>query len=94
MVRDAELILVMEPRQVRRIKSMFKWFDGRVMLLGDFDPGAIDTRTVIDPIDQPQAVFDDVYARIEACCAEFAAYEDRSTMSRGRELQDSGRSNP
>ena len=88
MVRDAEMILVMEPVQARRIRSMFPWFEGPVLLLGDFDPGAIDTRTIRDPIDQSRAVFDEVYARIEACCSEFAACEERSGPPRERGPRD------
>jgi protein-tyrosine phosphatase len=84
MVRGAEVILVMEPAQARRIRSMFPWFEGPVLLLGDFDPGPIDTRTIRDPIDQSRAVFDEVYARIEACCSEFAACEERSGTPRER----------
>jgi len=81
MVRGAELILVMDPGQRRRIQSMFDWFEGPVLLLGDFDPGSIDTRTIRDPIDQPRSVFDEVYARIEACCTELAAGEEPSRMA-------------
>ncbi len=93
-VRGAELILVMEAAQRRRLQSMFDWFEGPVLLLGDFDPGPIDTRTIRDPIDQPQSVFDAVYARIEACCRELASCGAPSRLGPEQEFGDGRGSNP
>ena len=40
-----------------------------VVLLGDLDPDPIQTRTILDPYDQPEPVFEEVYARIDRCVA-------------------------
>jgi protein-tyrosine-phosphatase len=43
-----------------------------VILLGDLDPRAIDTRAIHDPVDQPLAAFEQSYARIERCVEALA----------------------
>lgn len=67
----ADLVLVMDGRQDARASAMAPGAL-RVERLGDFDPGRIDTRTVIDPIDRDRAFFERVYDRIDACCAVLA----------------------
>lgn len=62
-----ELVLVMEPRQ-RDILEALYGRDGReILILGDFDPQAGAARAIADPIGQPQAAFEDSYARIDRC---------------------------
>lgn len=63
----ADLVLVMDARQQERVGAM-SGHRAYVERLGDFDPGPIDTRTIIDPIDRNRAFFDQVYRRIDACC--------------------------
>src|SRR6267142_4500188 len=41
-----------------------------VLVLGDLDPAPVETRTIRDPIDQKQDVFEQVYARIARCVRE------------------------
>lgn len=64
---EAQLIVVMDARQHRMVCERFGRFPSDVMLLGDLDPEAIDTRAIHDPIDQPLAAFEESYARIERC---------------------------
>jgi len=64
---EAQLIVVMDARQHRMVCERFGRFPSDVMLLGDLDPEAIDTRAIHDPIDQPLAAFEQSYARIERC---------------------------
>ncbi|MDX1394146.1 MAG: hypothetical protein R3195_07140 [Gemmatimonadota bacterium] len=66
MLRWADLVLVMDGKQAMRVESL----EGGVLVerLGDFDPGRIDTRTVIDPIDRDRDFFDRIYTRLDACC--------------------------
>jgi protein-tyrosine phosphatase len=63
----ADLVIVMDGRQAARIAAMAPAAT-LVERLGDFDPGPIDTRTVIDPIDRDRAFFERIYDRIDACC--------------------------
>ena len=63
----ADLVIVMDERQAARIGAMAP-AGTLVERLGDFDPRAIDTRMIIDPIDRDRAFFSRVYGRIDACC--------------------------
>jgi len=38
-----------------------------VLVLGDSDPEPIDARTIRDPVNEPLAVLEETYARIERC---------------------------
>lgn len=68
-VAAADLLLVMTQEQRRDVLSRFGARRDAVLLLGDFDPSAIGLRMIRDPIERPKPVFDDVFARIERCCA-------------------------
>jgi protein-tyrosine-phosphatase len=71
LVRSADLIVVMDPRQRRGITRRFG--SGlNLLVLGDLDPQPIDTRAVRDPYNQAEWVFEDVYARIDRCVAVLA----------------------
>ncbi|MFV1988057.1 MAG: hypothetical protein ACC682_12310 [Gemmatimonadota bacterium] len=63
----ADLVLVMDARQVARVGAISQHL-AYVERLGDFDPGPIDTRTIIDPIERDRDFFDRIYTRIDACC--------------------------
>ena len=64
---EAQLVIVMDARQQRMVCERFGRLPSEVMLLGDLDPEAIETRAIHDPIDQPLAAFERSYARIERC---------------------------
>lgn len=81
MVRDAGVVLVMEPWQRRKLLSEIAGLDAPVLLLGDLDPGPIDCRPIQDPIDQPRAVFERVFSRIDACCVDLVAHASPSERS-------------
>ena len=65
-LRDSSLIVVMSPDQSDRAREVFRT-RAPIVLLGDFDPGPIRTRTIIDPWDGGPADFDACYERIERC---------------------------
>jgi protein-tyrosine-phosphatase len=44
-----------------------------VLVLGDLDPLPIDRRAIRDPLNQPRAVFDASYDRIDRCLRELVA---------------------
>jgi len=69
-VRGAGLVVVMDMDQRRAICSRFGLARRDVVVLGDFDPAPIETRTVRDPLNAPPAVFEAVYARIDACAGD------------------------
>ena len=66
-VTAADLIIVMDRGQRRAIEDRFEPPEGRVLLLGDFDPEPIRRRAVLDPINQSEDVFRSVYSRVERC---------------------------
>ncbi len=68
--RAADLIVVMDPAQRREICDRFGRAQRDVVVLGDLDPQAIDARPIRDPVNQPRAVFEEAYARIERCVRE------------------------
>jgi protein-tyrosine phosphatase len=69
-VQAADLIVVMDAEQRRIICNGYgrKWRD--VVVLGDLDPAPVETRAIFDPVQQPRAVFDETYARIDRCLHE------------------------
>jgi low molecular weight protein-tyrosine phosphatase len=73
LVRTADLILTMDARQARAIRERFGKLQAQVVLLGDFDSGSPNQRTILDPVDMPVDVFDSVYQRIERCVAVLAS---------------------
>jgi protein-tyrosine phosphatase len=73
LVRAADLIVVMDTAQRRLVCERFGRQGSDVVVLGDFDPIAVDGRTIRDPVNERREVFDLVYARIARCVREFAA---------------------
>lgn len=69
MAREADVILVMAPRQRAQLRQAAGAEPGRSsIVLGDLDPAPIDGRTIIDPYDQSNEVFEAVFERIDRCC--------------------------
>jgi len=66
-VRAADLIVVMEAGQQRLICERFGRRPADVLILGDLDPAAVETRTIHDPVNDGREVFDWVYDRIARC---------------------------
>jgi len=72
-VRAADLIVAMDVAQRRLVCERFGRRPGDVMVLGDFDPAPVDTRTIRDPVNASREVFDQVYERIARCVREVAS---------------------
>jgi protein-tyrosine-phosphatase len=70
LARTAGLVVVMSEDQRRSVVQDFGRAPGGILVLGDLDPLPIDLRTVRDPWRQPEAAFEDSYARIDRCVAE------------------------
>jgi protein-tyrosine phosphatase len=77
-VSAARLIYVMSAAQEREIQSRFGADPERVWVLGDLDPEPIRKRTIQDPVDQPESVFETVYDRIDRCIRVIVAETGRS----------------
>ena len=68
-IGSADLIVVMSARQARAVKRTYR-VRQPPLVLGDLDPGPIETRTIVDPWGGPPELFDASYARIERCVRE------------------------
>jgi len=73
LARAADLIVVMDSTQRRVVCERFGRRPSDVIILGDVDPGLGETRTIRDPVDQDQEVFNRVYERISRCVRELAS---------------------
>jgi protein-tyrosine phosphatase len=72
LVRGADLIVVMDETQQRLICERYGRRPADVLILGDLDPAAVETRTIHDPVNDGREVFDWVYERIARCVRELA----------------------
>jgi protein-tyrosine phosphatase len=63
----AALIVVMDRAQQRAVCARYGKSPREVLILGDLDPQPIETRPIQDPWDQPAAVFEECYSRIDRC---------------------------
>jgi protein-tyrosine phosphatase len=66
LVKQHELILVMEQWQQKEIEHLYPYARGRVHLLGKWGVGDI-----ADPYKKPREAFVDAYAKIERSCNEW-----------------------
>ena len=73
MARGTDLIVVMDPLQRRLLRERYGRSPDGVLVLGDLDPGPIKTRTIRDPVNEKQEVFEQVYERIARCVQELGA---------------------
>jgi protein-tyrosine-phosphatase len=69
LVREGELVLVMERWQRDGVRAATGLPAERVLLLGSYAPG---DEEIADPEDGPDAVFDACVARLEACVTALA----------------------
>jgi protein-tyrosine phosphatase len=66
-MNGADLVVVMNAQQAREVQRRFAVSPGRILVLGDLDPGPVVSREIADPVEGPEGLFDAVYARIDAC---------------------------
>lgn len=67
MVRDAELVVVMDEMQARRLVLEFRARPAQVIVAGDLDPLPLGTRRVRDPWQQPIEIFEACFDRLDRC---------------------------
>lgn len=73
LARAATVVLVMDERQAQAVVGTYGKPRARVLLLGDFDPQPVDTRSITDPFEKSADVYGLVYERIERCASVLAA---------------------
>lgn len=71
-LESTDLVLVMSPGQRRRLRRESGVRPACTVVLGDLDPLEADRRTIADPFDRSEEVFEEVYARIDRCCRALA----------------------
>jgi protein-tyrosine-phosphatase len=74
----------MNAAQRRAVIDLFGVEAKRVIVLGDLDPEAIETRTIRDPIGQSEAVFAASYSRIERCLDGLVSALSEAEVERDR----------
>ena len=72
-IRDADLIVVMDAYQARKVERSFGVPRDRVVVAGDLDPMPATTRAIADPWEQPIEAFVSSYDRLDRCAATLAS---------------------
>ena len=70
MLAQWDVLVVMEARQARVLIDRFGIGAGRIIVLGDLDPGTIDERSIADPWQGSTEVLEGSYARVDRCVRE------------------------
>lgn len=84
--RAADMVLVMEPWHARTMRTSYGVSGGRIFLMGDFDPGAIERRVVQDPVCRGLGSFRACYRRMELCLRVLAhSLQGEAAGERGTE---------
>jgi protein-tyrosine phosphatase len=69
MVRNADLVIVMDPYQARHIATLFPKVRARVVIAADLDPRFESSRVIADPWKQSSDVFASSFDRLDRCAA-------------------------
>ncbi len=72
-VRDADIIVVMDAYQARYLERYFGVPRKRIVVAGDLDPLPSATRAIVDPWEQPMDVFVSSFNRLDRCAAALAS---------------------
>lgn len=78
MLREHELLVVMETGQRSRLLVEHGVRDGQILVLGDLDPRPIETRTILDPYAGSAEEFARCYDRVQRCIDVLGAVLDGS----------------
>ena len=68
-VRNSDLIVVMDAYQARHLARYFGVPRKRIVVAGDLDPWPAGTRAIADPWEQPKEVFVSSFDRLDRCAA-------------------------
>jgi protein-tyrosine phosphatase len=67
MLRHANLVLVMDERQARYFVDTLRFSGDRVIIVGDLDPIAGESRAIRDPLGRSADAFESTFARLDRC---------------------------
>jgi protein-tyrosine phosphatase len=73
-VRDADLVVVMDPRQARYLTSHLRVEPSRIVIAGDLDPTPGATRVIEDPWQQPIEAYVAAFDRLDRCAATLVGH--------------------
>jgi protein-tyrosine phosphatase len=68
-VARTDLVIVMDTDQARQLTRMFRISPSRIIVAGDLDPKAGETRGIRDPWGESLEVFTECYDRLDRCAA-------------------------
>jgi len=82
LVRDQDLVLVMEPRDVARVKALAPDTEAGIFALGDFGRDPARHEAVPDPFGHPLAAYEETLHRIEGHLARVVPYIEAELRER------------
>jgi low molecular weight protein-tyrosine phosphatase len=68
-VQDADLVIVMDAQQARRIARMFRVERDRIVIAGDLEPTFDTSRAIRDPWNKSAETFQATFDRLDRCAA-------------------------
>ena len=68
-VHDADLVIVMDADQARRIARLFRVKHERIVIAGDLEPTFDTSRAIRDPWNQSVEAFESTFDRLDRCAA-------------------------
>lgn len=68
-ISEADLVIVMDPEQARRIARMFRVKRERIVIAGDLEPMFETSRAIRDPWNQSIEAFRSTFDRLDRCAA-------------------------
>jgi protein-tyrosine phosphatase len=73
LLEEADLVVVMDAPQSRRVRRIPTRGSTPIVILGDLDPDPIPRRAIKDPWGRGHEVFESVFDRIDRCIEELSA---------------------
>lgn len=68
-IQDADLVIVMDAEQARRLARMFRVKRDRIVIVGDLEPTFDTSRAIRDPWNQSAEAFNSAFDRLDRCAA-------------------------
>jgi protein-tyrosine-phosphatase len=82
MARGADLVIVMDVSQAKRIVREFGISAARIAIAGDLDSSISPTRSITDPWMQAADVFESTFDRLDRCAETVASALSQAYSSR------------
>jgi protein-tyrosine phosphatase len=82
-VSNSNLIIVMDARQARQLRTLFLVEAERIVIAGDLDPRSSSNRAIQDPWKQTVGVFESSFARLDRCAETLVTLFAKSSEPSG-----------